>query len=351
VVPAGLVVGAAAVAAWVSNGFDLVDLQPPGVADPASALRTALTVPIALALFGVVSGLVLRGRRREGERLETLPEPALVPDGSAQQLVALAGVYRLRVARLTAGAVALVYAVALVVVLHDPFGGGRDPGTHWRQWFLFGRLSRGMLVALLMTTAHVVAGHLAGRAFERRLAARRPGEPVEPARQLVMRIDGWSVALGIAGLSAVAGVFALLSISVGDWLWAFFQLHGPRSGGAVHQALHDLVLVCVFVATSSLAIGRACACRSRRPRWLGWLEHPAALPIGVVLGVVTIMMGRVLDFGVFDISLPAVDRASIGLQVALTAMCAAAAILIVGSYTVRRRRAEQERLALPRGDS
>lgn len=351
VVPAGLVVGAAAVVAWVANGVDRGDLRPPGVADPASALRTALTVALALALFGVASGLVLRWRRREGERLEALPEAALVPDESARRLVGLAGVYRLRVARLTAGAVALMYAVALVVVLHDPFGGGRnhDFRAHWRDWFVFGRLSRGMLVALLMMTAHVVAAHLAGRAFERRLAARRAGEPVELARQLVMRVDGWSVALGIAGLSAVAGVFALLSISVGDSLWVFFlRPHGPRSGGALHQALHDVELVCVFVAASSLAIGRACACRSRRPRWLSWLEHPAALPTGVVLGVVTIMVGRGLDFGVFDISLPAVDRPSIGLQVALTAMCATAAVMIVGSYTVRRRRAEQERLGLPR---
>jgi hypothetical protein len=338
VVPGALLVGAAAAWGWVARA---------SASGASSGLRTGLTVVMAIALFGVVSGVVVRLRRREQEGLEVAKGALGVADERAVQVVGLAGVYRLRVARMVGGAVALAYAVAMVVVLHDPFDGSRVGGrSNWRDWFVHGRLDRLALVLLLTLKAYVVAAHLAGRVFERRVGRSR--EPVELGRRLVLGVDGWSVAMGIAGASAVVCVLAMVKLTVGDFLWVFFQSHGPRVDGALKNALRDLELVCVFVVTASLAIGRACACGARRPRWLCALEHRAAMPLGMFVGLVAAVVGRGLDFGVFDISLPPVERPSTGLQVALCAMYATAAVLIVGGYTARRRRAEQERLALPR---
>jgi hypothetical protein len=117
--------------------------------------------------------------------------------------------------------------------------------------------------------------------------------------------------------------------------------------GAQREALRDLVLMCMFVVVASLTIGRACACGARRPRWLCALEHRAAMPLGAFAGLVLAVVSRRLDFGMFDVSLPPVTRPSTGVQVVLCAISAAVTVLIVGSFTLRRRRAEQQRLGLP----
>ncbi|HEY0987590.1 MAG TPA: hypothetical protein VGD80_11090, partial [Kofleriaceae bacterium] len=100
---------------------------------------------------------------------------------------------------------------------------------------------------------------------------------------------------------------------------------------------------------AALAVGRACAREGqgrRRSRWLGALAHRAILPLGVAIGIVAGVIGANLDFGVFDISLPAVERPPLVLELGLMAMTSAAALLVTTSYTLRRRRAEHAHLGM-----
>jgi hypothetical protein len=352
VVPAGLVLGSVAVYAWAT-----LDVGPIGwdAQDeiPSSALRTALAVAGTLAIFLVSAGGALWWRRRERDRLEAWAEAARTP--VAEQVVSLATVYRQRVARIAGGAVAVGYAVALLVILHHPLGAAANRYTddsvfRWREWFVYGRLNRVTLVALVVLIAHVLASKLAGRAFERALGeARLSLDVVELARRRVRRLDAWSIAIGIAGIASVASVFAMIKMTVGDSLWAFTQIHGPRSGSAVNHALHDIVAACMLAVLAGLAVGNACGCeaRSRRARWLRALEHRATLPAGLMLGLVAVLISTTVDFGVFDISLPAVKRPTVFVETSLIVMCVAAAVLVAAGYTLRRRRAEQQRLGLP----
>jgi hypothetical protein len=352
VVPAGLVLGALAVYAWATLDVGPIGWDPFDEI-PSSPLRTALAVVGALAIFLVSAGGALWWRRRERDRLEAGAEAPRTP--AAEQLVSLATVYRQRFARIAGGAVAAGYAVALLVILHQPLGAAADRYTdgsafRWREWFVYGRLNRVTLVALIVLIAHVLAGWLAGRAFERVLGEARPSvDVVELARRRVRRLDGWSVAIGIAGIASVASVFAMLKITVGDSLWVFAQFHGPRSGTAVSRALRDIVAACMLALLAALALGNACGCelRCRRARWLRALEHRATLPAGLILGLIAALIGTTLDFGVFDISLPAIERPSVFMETSQIVMCAAAAVLVAAGYTLRRRRAEQQRLGLP----
>lgn len=348
VVPAGVALGSAAVYAWATLDVGPIGWNPQDEI-PSSPLRTALAVGGTLAIFLVSAGGALWWRRRERDRLEACAEAPRTP--AAEQLVSLATVYRQRLARIAGGAVAVGYAVALLVVLH-PRGSAVHRYTdgsafRWREWFVYGRLNRVTLVVLVVLIAHVLASRLAGRAFERALGeARLSLDVVELARRRVRRLDGWSVAIGVAGIASVATVFAMLKMTVGDALWVFAQFHGPRSGGAVRHALHDVEAACMLALLAALAIGNACGCEARFRR-ARWLEHRATLPAGLILGLIAALIGTTLDFGVFDISLPAVKRPSVFVETSLIVMCVAAAVLVAASYTLRRRRAEQQRLGLP----
>lgn len=351
-VPAGLVLGSAAVFAWARLDVGPIGWDPQDEV-PASPLRTAIAVAGTLAMFLVSAGGALWLRRRERERLEASAGSPRTP--AAEQLVSLATVYRQRLARIAGGAVAVGYTVAMLVVLHHPLGRAADrymdgSAFRWREWFVYGRLNRVTLVALIVLLAHVLASRLAGRAFERGLGAARPSvDIVELARRRVRRLDGWSVAVGVAGIASVASLFAMLKMTVGDSLWVFAQYHGPRSGSAVRHALHDVEAACMLALLAAVALGNACGCaaRCRRARWLRALEHRATLPVGLILGAIAAAIGTTVDFGVFDISLPAVKRPSVFVETCLIVMCAASAVLVAAGYTLRRRRAEQQRLGLP----
>jgi len=68
------------------------------------------------------------------------------------------------------------------------------------------------------------------------------------------------------------------------------------------------------------------------------------VPAGLVLGAIAAYVGATVDFGVFDISVPAVHQPAAAVQTALTVLSTSAILLIVIGYTLRRRRAEHERL-------
>ena len=278
--------------------------------------------------------------------------------GAAPALLSLGGVFRQRVARMAGGAVALVHALTLLIVVHDPLGGPAlrdsmdgEPGFHWAEWFLYRETSGPVLAIALVAAAHLLASRLAGRAFERRLEAVLADDDspsaAELGRRLVQRVDAGSVILAIAGVASLATLFAVLGMAVGDSMWVFHQIHGPRSGNAVAAVLRDCVLVDGVSIAAALAVGRACAREGqgrRRSRWLGALAHRTILPLGVAIAIVAGVIGASLDFGVFDISLPAVERPPLGLELGLRAMTVAAALLVTTSYTLRRRSAEHARL-------
>lgn len=368
VVAAGAMLASATV--WVALRLDVSTLRWAFDDNiPSGALRGLVMVTGAIAVFLIAAAAVLRLRRRESDRLDAFllgpprslgPASAPSSPGAEPALLALAGVFRQRIARIAGGAVAVVYALTLLVVIHHPFSAPTlrdsmdgEPGFHWTEWFLYGRGSGPVLAVALVVVAQLLAGRLAGRAFERRLRGLPTDgdgrSAVELGRRLVQRLDGASAALGIAGVVSSVALLAVLGMAVGDSLWVFLQVHGPRSGNAVSAVLRDCVLVSGVSIAAALAVGRACAREGQghpRSRWLGVLAHRAILPLGVVVGIVAGVIGANLDFGVFDISLPAVERPPLALELGLVAMTAASALLVTTSYTLRRRRAEQARLGL-----
>jgi ABC-type Fe3+ transport system permease subunit len=208
-------------------------------------------------------------------------------------------------------------------------------------------------IAILVVAAHVIAARLAERALERRLRrvlepGSRARDPAEDTRRLVRCIDGWSVALGIAGVASTVTLFSIVGLTVGEHFWVFFAAHGPRVSNALAHTLHDAVLGSALGLVAALAMGRACARESasrRSARWIRALEHRAIVPAGLAVGFIAGYIGLRLEFGVFDISLPAVERPSLALEIALTLMCTTAVLLITAGYTMRRRRAEHARVA------
>jgi hypothetical protein len=357
IVPAGAVLAAAAAFAALQLHVQALPWRNDHNI-PGSALRAPVMTTAAIAAFLIAAGGALWLRRREHGRVNAHRRAAHRPLTVEPLLLSLADVFRRRIARMAGGSVALAYALTLLIVLHDMFGGrllrvaiAGAPGFYWTEWFVHGRMSGPVLAIVLVVAAQLLAGRLAGRAFERRLE-RFPVDDldrsgVEHGRRLARRLDAVSVAVGIAGLASLAALFAILRMAVDDSMWVFLHAHGPRRATAVAAVLRNCELAVGLAIAAALAVGIVCARErraQRRSRWLGALGHRAILPFGLIAGIVASVIGADFDFGVFDISLPAVERPPLAHQIGLMVMTTAAALLVTTSYALRRRRDEHARL-------
>lgn len=348
----GVVIGL--VTLYVGFALDIAPLSPNNdFTTPATALRTALTAAGTFAVFLVMTSVTLRRRRREdGETSDGAPcEPG------AASLVSLAGVFGHRIARMTGGAMAVLCAIALLVVLHNPFGDEPihltiidlvDKGVPWHARWLRDGVTVAAVIGILVLAAHLVGGRIAERVFERSLRTLGAGRDARArAGRLVRRVDAWSVALGIAGVASVATLFCVVAPSIGTEFYTFFQPHGERVAHVVLQALREVSVAVPIGLVAAFAIGRACAGGSEGRRgacWVRALEHRLIVPVGLALGLVAGYAGVTVDFGVFDISYPAADQPSAAVQTGLTVLSTTSILLITIGYTLWRRQREHARI-------
>jgi hypothetical protein len=348
----GVVIGL--VTMYVGFARDAGPLSPNNdFTTPATALRTALTAAGTFAVFLVTTSVTLRRRRRED--LETGDGAACEP--GAASLVSLAGVFGHRIARMTGGAMAVLCAIALLVVLHNPFGDEPihltiidlvDKGVPWHARWLRDGVTIAAVIGILVLAAHLIGARIAARVFERSLRTLGAGSDARArAGRLVRRVDAWSVGLGIAGVASVATLFGVVGPSIGTEFYMFFQPHGARVAHVVLQALREVSVAVPLGLVAAFAVGRACAGGSegrRGARWVRALEHRLVVPVGLALGLVAGYSGLTVDFGVFDISYPAADQPAAAVQTALTILSTTSILLVTIGYTLRRRRHEHERI-------
>ena len=317
--------------------------------DAASGPRTALTVAAALAVFVLAAG---RAVRRRAVRHSADDLAALSPDDAA--LLPVSGVFRARVARGVGGALAAVFTVALLVVLHNPGGAIPSPdrlwwdGSSWKIFVFRDHITVVALVIAAVLAARQAAGALADRTFQRRF----PASAAQPhdlgaARRLVERVAAPAIALGIAGITALALSIGMLDLTIGDDFWIFFTHHGARVDGLLHHTLGELVLATAVSFGAAVAVACACACVTDRSRWRAALSHPATLGVGVALVAATTATWLGLDFGIGDVSAAIADQPSVALQNAVTIAATFGVLLITASIAMRQRRRENERAGLP----
>ena len=214
--------------------------------------------------------------------------------------LALAHVFAHRVGRAAAGCVALVAAATVALVLADPLL------VRIATWMIPG-LNVTLLVALAgvaVLAAYVIGGWIGERLFERRMrqAITTSGDayadldalasgPVDVARDMVRRLDRWSVMFAIAGAVTVIPVlgFILFTMSVAypyPMMWADLT---AVASGVVGDGLGAVVVATVLAVGGAVVVGRACDAEPRRavlPRWAAALGHWAMIPLGIVLGLV-----------------------------------------------------------------
>jgi len=312
------------------------------------------TIDAALTAIGV----------SRGGRVMRSPGESPAPGGGELALLRLASVFAHRVARAAGGAMAVACAVALLVILRNPFGYDVEESSPGAFRYIVGRWWSGLLdgggvsiaafAGVLLAGAYVVAGRTAERAFERRLQRAIDGgqgaqDPLEVARRLVRRADGWSTAFAIAGPTSIAVLFGVVMFVVGAASWGSFWFTGYSVGDLFEARLRDLTIAIPVVVLAAFAVGRACTGDPRCARGLRWcraLEHPATVPIGSVLGLATLLVGLSFDSGIgFPMPLDRLDSTS-ALRSVLTATGGAAIFLVTAGVTLRRRGREQARAGL-----
>lgn len=189
----------------------------------------------------------------------------------------LSHVFAHRVGRAAAGAAGLACTALLIVMLADPLL------FRLAAWLVPG-LDVGMLgalTAIALLSVYVIASWIAEAWFARRMrAAIKTGDdpyrdldalargPVELAQQAVRRIDGLSIGLFLAGITALALGFGYVAVIVGalhefPYAWS---IAGILESGALGGNLDVLVLAVVGVSVVALLVGRAC---DRDPRGPG----------------------------------------------------------------------------------
>jgi hypothetical protein len=333
---------------------------------PSNPLRTALTVFGTIAVFLVVTGHVLRQRRRELAGIATAHDDGPAPSVLALQrseLVRLAGALSQDAARAAAGATAAVSAVAILVVLHGSFAptDGADPGSLsdvLQRWLLRDRLPLVACLCVAGLGAHAIAARIAGRVFERALGRARRAEsaaadPLAFARRLLQRIDGWSTGFTIAGAASIATLLGVAVLTVGltrqltagEELWIWFQPHGERVSSVLGHALRELTIAIPLGFAAALAIGRACAREASTggvSRWLRVLEHRDVARVAALGCLSALAMGLSLDFAADDISVATAAARSAAPQIAFAVIAASSVFLLTASVSLRRRRRRRD---------
>lgn len=223
---------------------------------------------------------------------------ALLPLGIAQ-------VFAHRIGRAAAGAMAVVCAAAMVLLISDPLV------LHMVKWLVPGvALSIGMC-ALIASTAilvsYVVATWIAEAWFTRRMRAAIETHadvysdldnlargPIDVAQRLVRRIDGWSVGLMLAGVTTLGSVFAYLVVVTLTVSPLAFVMSTTRAFTATIAASNVGIAMFALVMASGFAVVVARAVNrehrvAEQPRTTRWLSHWSALAGAAVLGLCTML--------------------------------------------------------------
>jgi hypothetical protein len=208
-----------------------------------------------------------------------------------------------RVSRAAAGAVATASAAVLFMGLWEP------DLVRLAEFMIPTRLtitliSLGVIIAIL--TGYILAGWIAERVFERHmresllttgdayedLDALAAG-PLERARQINRRVDGWSVMLPLLGIATLAPVSAF--VSLGTFESSLYGL-GLADFASYANVGGDLVLLALGVlagAVVAFTVGRACDRSHRtlaRPVALRVFGHAGALIAGLAIGLVVLAL-------------------------------------------------------------
>jgi hypothetical protein len=260
-------------------------------------------VPFAESLrsLGVPGGVYRDDRPGAEARRDALAEQRRRE--LATMPLALSRVFVHRVSRAAGGVAALGCALTLALLIADPLL------LRIASWLVPG-LDLTLLAALsgvAVLGAYVVAGWIAERVFESRMAkaiATRGGDayadldhlaesPIDVARALVRRVDGWSIGLGVAGLTAVAAIYGYAAFMVTamfpfDYAWSQPMLIGSHPIAASIGVVVGAIIIGVAAA---LWLGRNCDRshgRAEPPAAIRWLGHWAMVPVGTVLGMVAL---------------------------------------------------------------
>jgi hypothetical protein len=252
-------------------------------------------------------------------------------------LVVLARVFVARVGRAAAGLASFACMFAMLVWLALPRGDG---------WIEHYGVDRGMSVELLETprwwlglvvvavalAVYVGASGIAARTFERTVAG--VDNPIDAARRLAHRSEVWSTAASISGSVTFIVGFGAFQVVVGDAGLIALYSHSAGIEAIRHVMLVSLAGSCAATAGGAIFVTRTYRDGSGFHR-ITWM-----LPVGIVLGIATFVLGVRFDAGPLFVTIANSARPIAALRVGLTAAGTLAVFLVATSIVLRLRRCE-----------
>ena len=246
----------------------------------------------------------------------------------AAEVRALRTISAHRVARLVTGVVALLTALGFAAFI-------ADPASVYEPRFNVG----GALIGLGFL--YVVALGVAQARFDRRMtrprAAREPSELVARLRAPIVRLDGWSTGLAMAGLTALVPAFG--AILAGRSVWSYALATDVHLADAVFGHGNLLVFATLSLGAAGLVGARVHRSGPARPRWMRQLESATTIVTAGALAAVAIGMAVSATADV-----PTEVLSELG-QLGRAALAQLATTLFAAWAVLRLRRLEQARLA------
>jgi hypothetical protein len=284
------------------------------------------TITADLQAFGAAHGHPRAGAPEPGLRghhpVTSGESTALAVRRSAARLRVerLAPVHARRMARAVTGVAAVVAAYQLNAFISDP-ASVMEPGLN-------------ILAALaVLAVVYLVTRAVSARRFARRFVRVRADANEETlearARERVERVDGWSTALAVLGISCVLPFLG--AILAGEPVWSYAHGADVRAVEAVF-GLSNLRTCALASVVPAMLLGSALSgLRGERPPWLRHLESTRALAIAVALAV--------LAFGLATSAADEVETATMsGLGQIARAALAQVAITAIAVWTALRLR-------------
>jgi hypothetical protein len=235
--------------------------------------------------------------RRDALADERRVQLALMP-------LSLSHVYAHRIGRAAGGATAIACALTLLAFVADPML------LRVVQWIVPG-LGLNLGTCAAIAAAKILVAYVAGNWIGEWYFARKMRQaiethddvysdldhlargPIDVGRELVRKVDTWSVGLAIAGVASLASMFAYLVVVAGAFRPASHLL--SSTGVFVeHAATSNLgpVVYALFLAfVASVFVARACRREHRfpgAPSATRWLSHWLVLPLAFVAGIATL---------------------------------------------------------------
>ncbi len=293
-------------------------------------------------------GIYRDGRAGAVERRDVLANERRVQ--LALMPLSLAQVFAHRVGRATAGATAIVCALAIFGLTADPFA------QRVLAWLVPGiGVNVGMCAiacACVVLAAYVVGTWAAEAWFTHRMrkAVQLGGDvfedldqlargPIELARQLSRRVDGWAAGLWLGGIAALVGVFGYLvaialAVAPPEYLLSTTSVFDVR---ITWFSLGPVAYGLALAAIASVVLGRACAREHRigeRPSVLAFAGNLGTLGLaGLGLAITAYNVMRMTQVGGYLTS-----EIRYG-----TALLGEASVLAVGAFAILWWRAREAR--------